>query len=209
VFTGIVEETGRLLDAKGNSMTFTAARVLEGLETGGSIAVNGVCLTVTRYDSSDFTADIMPETLRLSNLGLLKTGERVNLERPLTPSKPLGGHFVQGHIDGTGRLQTIKPVAGATLIGISAPESILKYIVYKGFICIDGISLTVTEKQAGSFAVSIVPHSLANTTLGYKKPGDAVNLEVDILAKYVENFITDRRGKITAEFLSEHGFSTT
>lgn len=208
MFTGIVEETGRVLSARDTSMTFEASRVLQGLETGGSIAVNGICLTVTKFDSSGFTADIMPETLKLTNLGLLKTGDRVNLERPLTPSKPLGGHFVQGHVDGTGRIQAIKHISGATLFTVSAPESILKYIVYKGFICIDGVSLTVTEKHPASFAVSVVGHSLSNTILGYKKPGDVVNLEVDILAKYVENFITARSGKITAEFLSEHGFSS-
>jgi len=170
------------------------------------MAVNGVCLTVTSFDSKGFRADVMPETLNRSNLGGLKKGDPVNLERPLTLDRPMGGHFVQGHIDGTGRIKAIQKLEGATIMDISAPDSLMPYIVEKGFIAVDGISLTVVEKGRDTFRVSIVGHSLENTTLGRATQGAVVNLEVDILAKYVESLINKDRQTITAEYLQRHGF---
>jgi len=207
MFTGIVEETGTLERFNRNQMSFNACIVIEGMEIGGSIAVNGVCLTVTSFNRNNFTVEIMPETLARSNLGLLKPGDRVNLERPLQISKPLGGHFVQGHIDGTGTIKTLNPVNGATIVTVSAPGNIMQYVVEKGFIAVDGISLTVADCTSEEFKLSIVGHSLNNTTLGLRKPGQAVNIEVDILAKYVEKMLKPDQGKITLEYLSEHGFT--
>lgn len=208
MFTGIVEEIGTLESIKGHQMTFRAGKLIKGLEIGGSMAVNGVCLTVVRFDNSTFTIEIMPETLRRSNLGGLVAGDRVNLETPLTMNKPLGGHFVQGHIDDTGRIDSIQKVSGATIITIAPPENIMRYIAYKGFVAIDGISLTVVEKNLHAFSVSIVGHSLDNTILGYRKVRDVVNIEVDILAKYVENLVSAGSDRITVQYLAEHGFMT-
>ncbi|MBN1369250.1 MAG: riboflavin synthase [Dehalococcoidaceae bacterium] len=207
MFTGIVEETGTLERFNQNQMSFNASIVMAGMETGGSIAVNGVCLTVTSFDHNGFTVEIMPETLKRSNLSLLKPGDRVNLERPLQLSKPLGGHFVQGHIDGTGTIKSINPVNGATIITVSAPGNIMRYVVEKGFIAIDGISLTVVDCTSEEFKLSIVGHSFKNTTLGFKKPGQAVNIEVDILAKYIEKMLKPDQSNLTLEYLSEHGFT--
>lgn len=207
MFTGIIEETGRLERFNQNQMTFYAVKALEGMDIGGSIAVNGICLTVTEFTSSSFTVDIMPETLKRSNLGLIKPGDRVNLERPLQLLKPLGGHFVQGHVDGTGIIKAVNPINGATIVTISASESIMRYVVEKGFIAVDGISLTVVSCTLEEFKLSIVGHSLSNTTLGIKKPGHIVNIEVDILAKYVEKMLKPRDSTITLEYLSEHGFT--
>ena len=206
MFTGIVEEIGTIDSRQANALSVLAGRVLEGLQIGGSMAVNGVCLTVTGFDSKGFRADVMPETLKRSNLGALRKGDPVNLERPLTLDRPLGGHFVQGHVDATGKIKAIQKLDGATVIGISAPESIMPYIVEKGFIAVDGISLTVVEKGRDAFSVSIVGHSLDNTTLGRTVQGAVVNLEVDILAKYVESLVNRGGQTITAEYLQRHGF---
>ncbi len=207
MFTGIIEEVGTLNLASQNNLKINAKQVLADLEIGGSIAVNGVCLTVTHFDEFSFTAGIMPETLNRTNLGILKNGDKVNLERPLYPTKPIGGHFVQGHVDGTGRIRRIAHGTSATVIAVSASSEIMRYIVEKGFICIDGISLTITEVNNDEFKVSIVPHSLANTTLSDFNVPRVVNLEVDVIAKYVEKFLRPNKNKISAEFLSEHGFS--
>ena len=206
MFTGIVEEIGTLQSRQAKTMSFFADRVLEGLEIGGSMAVNGVCLTVTGFDSKGFRADVMPETLGRTNLGGLKSGDPVNLEKPLTLDRPLGGHFVQGHVDGTGTVKALHRVEGATVIGITAPAWLMRYIVEKGFIAVDGISLTVVEKGRDAFKVSIVGHSLQNTTLGTITQGAAVNLEVDILAKYVESLLYRDGQTITPEYLRRHGF---
>ncbi len=196
MFTGIVEEIGKLLSIKSDSMTFQAENIVTRLEVGGSIAVNGVCLTATCLGDNTFTVDIMPETRHKSNMGGLSIGEQVNLETPLTMSKPIGGHFVQGHIDNTGMIKQIVNANGARLITITAPEDVLPYIVNKGFICIDGISLTVTEMAGSTFSVSIVGHTLNNTTLGIRKVQDMVNLEVDIIAKYIKKLTTKKNTKI-------------
>ncbi|GAG80421.1 unnamed protein product, partial [marine sediment metagenome] len=186
MFTGIVEEIGRVTSAQPRNLAITASKVLQGMELGGSIAVNGVCLTVTSFNSSSFSVDIMSETLRRTNLGLLCAGDEVNLERPLTPEKQLGGHFVQGHIDDTGRVTSVTWDGEAMLIRLEAPPEAMGYIVKKGFIAVDGVSLTIVDYDASSFLVSIVDYTRRHTTLGSKRVGDLVNLEVDIIAKYLD-----------------------
>jgi len=206
VFTGIVEEIGRVTSAQPGNLVITASKALHGMEVGGSIAVNGVCLTVTNFDSNSFSVDIMPETLGRTNLGLLRAGDEVNLERPLTPGKQLGGHLVQGHIDNTGRVTSVTWDGEAMLIGFEAPLEAMRYVVKKGFIAVDGVSLTIVDYGTSSFLVSIVEYTRKHTTLGSKQVGDLVNLEVDVIAKYVERLSQAQRPGITIDFLQEHGF---
>ena len=169
-------------------------KVLDDLKEGDSIAVNGVCLTVTGISSIGFSADVMPETLRRTNLFQLKSGDKVNLERALPVGGRLGGHFVSGHIDGTGIILAEKREGNARVITISAPEQVARYVVEKGSIAIDGISLTVVKTERNAFSVSIVPHTAQFTTLGFKKPGDTVNLEADMLVKYIEKLLLNDAG---------------
>jgi len=206
MFTGIVEEVGRVTSAQPGKLVISASYVLQGMELGGSIAVNGVCLTVTSFNTNSLSVDIMLETLKRTNLGLLSAGDEVNLERPLTLEKPLGGHLVQGHVDDTGRVASIMWDGEAMLIRFEAPPEIRRYIVEKGFIAVDGVSLTVVTKDASSFQVSVVDFTRKHTTLGSRRVGDQVNLEVDIIAKYVEQLSQPRRSGITVSFLQEHGF---
>lgn len=206
MFTGIVQEIGQVAALKGHRLSIRANKVLQGIEQGASIAVNGVCLTVTGFDAGSFTVDIMEETLKRTNLGNLKPGNRVNLEAALTLSKGLGGHLVQGHVDATGRIESIQRLAESLLITISAAPDLMRYVVEKGFIAVDGISLTVVERTASSFSVSIVGFTRENTTLGQIKAGDIVNLEADIVAKYVEQFVTGKKEGISLDFLKENGF---
>jgi riboflavin synthase len=206
MFTGIIEEVGRVRVVSETGLTLTAEKVLEGMELGASISVNGACLTVTRFDRGSFMVDIMPETLKRSNIGLLKTGGSVNLERPLTLAKQLGGHMVQGHIDGTGKVISVVKHGEATIISIEAPPEIMRYIVKRGFVAIDGISLTVISLEKASFAVSIVEHTFKNTTIGSRRVSDVVNIEVDIVAKYVEKLNKKDGAGVTLDFLKEHGF---
>ena len=208
MFTGITEEIGRIALAKSNGLVISASEVMQEMETGGSVAVNGVCLTVTGFTDNSFSVDVMPETLERTNLGRLGIGSELNLERPLTLGKPLGGHLVQGHIDGTGRVVSVTRDGEATIMRFETRPEIMHYIVTKGFIAIDGVSLTVLDRTTDSFTVSIVDYTRKNTTLGGKRVGDLVNLEVDIIAKYVERFSQSYRPGITAEFLKEHGFSS-
>ncbi len=206
MFTGIVEEVGRVTSAQSGKLVISASHVLQRVELGGSIAVNGVCLTVTSFNTNSLSVDIMLETLERTNLGLLSAGDEVNLERPLTLEKPLGGHLVQGHVDDTGRVASIMWDGEAMLIRFEAPPEIRRYIVEKGFIAVDGVSLTVVTKDASSFQVSVVDFTRKHTTLGSRRVGDQVNLEVDIIAKYVEQLSQPRRSGITVSFLQEHGF---
>ncbi|MDD5509816.1 MAG: riboflavin synthase [Dehalococcoidales bacterium] len=208
MFTGITEEIGRVLSAEPNGLAISASKVLKEIEIGGSIAVNGVCLTVTGFTADSFSVDTMPETIERTNLGQLGVGSKLNLERPLTLGKPLGGHLVQGHIDNTARVASVMRDGEATIMGFETRPEIMHYIVNKGFIAVDGVSLTVMDRDAGSFTVSLVGYTRENTTLGSKRVGDPVNLEVDIIAKYVERLSQTYRPGITAEFLKEHGFSS-
>ena len=206
MFTGIVQEVGRVISAQSGSLVIAADRVLKGMELGASIAVNGACLTVTRFNSSSFSVDVMPETLKRTNLGIISAGDVVNLERPMALGGELGGHLVQGHVDGTSRIAAITPAGDSLVMTFEAPPEIMRYVVEKGFIAVDGISLTIAERGTSYFRVSVVDYTRKYTNLGVRKVGDAVNLEVDIIAKYVEQF-TQAGGKgITAEFLKEHGF---
>jgi riboflavin synthase len=206
VFTGIVEEVGSVASVPAGSLVIAARQVLKGMQLGGSIAVNGVCLTVTDFDSKSFSADVMPETLKRTNLGRLRLGDTVNLERPLALGGQIGGHLVQGHVDDTGRIASVMGEGEAVLIRFETSPEVMRYIVPKGFIAVDGISLTVTDRDTGSFLVSIVGYTRQHTTLGSRKVGDTVNLEVDIMAKYVEQLSQPQRTGITADFLQEHGF---
>lgn len=189
MFTGIIEEKGKLLKVlSGNesgSIELEASKVLEGTRIGDSIAVNGVCLTVTALRAHGFTADVMPETLRRTNLGLLHRGAEVNLERAMAAGGRFGGHIVSGHVDGTGTISELKKDGNAVWVAIKAAPDILHLIVEKGSICIDGISLTVAYVDDALFKVSIIPHTGSETTLLHKKPGDIVNLENDIVGKYI------------------------
>ncbi len=216
MFTGIIEETGtvRHVSLSGNSgrIQIGAELVLSGTRPGDSISVNGVCLTVTTMDTKSFTADVMAETLRRSNLGHLKAGDLVNLERAMPADGRFGGHIVSGHIDGTGTVAALEQEGNATWVYVRTSPDILALIVEKGSIAIDGISLTVAKVGDRDFAVSIIPHTSSHTTLLKKRSGDVVNLENDIVGKYVERLLgrkeqeEPRRSRITEEFLRENGF---
>jgi len=186
MFTGLIEEQGRVLTPPRNGkLSLAASKVTEGLALGDSIAVNGVCLTVSAFPGQRFTADVMPETLHRSNLGELRTGSLVNLERALPATGRFGGHFVSGHIDGGGSLLSVRPEGNALIFSIRAAPELLRGIVEKGSVAIDGISLTVVEVTETLFSVSVIPHTAAVTTLAGKRPGDRLNLETDMIGKYV------------------------
>jgi riboflavin synthase len=206
VFTGIVEEVGKIISARPGNLTIAAGKMLEGMENGASMAVNGVCLTVTSFDNKSFSVEVMPETLDKTNLGMLKAGDGVNLERPLSLGGRLGGHLVQGHIDDTARVISVTPRGDSILVGFEAPPHLMAYIVEKGFIAVDGVSLTVVSKDNSSFKVSLVGYTRQHTILGNLRVGDRVNLEADIIAKYVEQFNRKPSSGITIDFLQEHGF---
>ena len=194
MFTGIVEELGvvEALVDQGDAIRLTVRGPHVTLDAGlgDSIAVNGCCLTVAERDQETFTADVMRETLDKTSLGVLAVGDRVNLERAVTPQTRLGGHIVQGHVDGTGRVVARTPSEHWEVVEVSLPADLARYVVAKGSITVDGISLTVVDVRPESFTVSLIPETLARTTLGTKQPGEPVNLEVDVIAKYVERLLT-------------------
>lgn len=224
MFTGLIEEIGTLqsVTRQGEALVLTirAKKVLEGVALGDSIAVNGVCLTAIRFDATTVSMDVMPETYRRSTLSRLKPGERVNLERAMLATARFGGHIVQGHVDGTGRIAAREPLDNAVYFTIEPDDpGLMRYVIPKGSIAIDGISLTVVDTTERSFRVSIIPHTLDQTVLRHKQPGDAVNLENDIVGKYVEHLLswnapkgTDGAGArgrasgLTEHFLRDHGF---
>ncbi|TDC52361.1 riboflavin synthase [Actinomadura sp. KC345] len=196
MFTGIVEELGEIvgIEPQGDSVALTirGALVTQDAVHGASIAVNGVCLTVVDVKDESFTADVIKETLDKSGLGALEPGSKVNLERPVRLSDRLGGHLVQGHVDGVGEILSREPGERWDVVTVSLPPELSRYLVDKGSITVDGISLTVVEAGADRFSIALIPTTLALTTLGHKKPGDPVNLEVDVVAKYVERMLGDR-----------------
>lgn len=196
MFTGIVEELGRIVrvDSLGDSvrMTIEGPLVVSDASIGDSIAVNGVCLTVTTLDENEFTADVMQESLNRTTLGHLEVDSPVNLERPVTLATRLGGHMVQGHVDGVGTVLSRQASENWEVVTIKPPADLLKYIVEKGSITVDGTSLTVASVNDSEFTVSLIPETLAKTTLGVRQPGDEVNLEVDVMAKYVEKLMGAR-----------------
>lgn len=225
MFTGIVEELGRIVrvpsPGRAGQLEIAATRVLAGTNVGDSIAVNGVCLTATTVSAAGFTADVMPQTLAHSNLGALRAGSPVNLERAMAADGRFGGHIVSGHIDGTGTIRRIRRDQNAVRFAIEAPASIMALIVQRGSVAIDGISLTVAELASDAFEVSIIPHTIEQTTLSHRKPGDAVNLENDVVGKYVQRLLhgacttpAEREAAnasaspspLSLSYLSAHGF---
>ena len=204
MFTGIVEELGTVesIDEQHDAVRLTvrAAAVLQDARTGDSMAVNGCCLTVADRGEGAFTADVMRETLDKTALGQLEPGARVNLERAATPTTRLGGHLVQGHVDSTGTITSRVRSEHWDIVEIALPSGLARYVVSKGSVCVDGVSLTVvstsptTGNERASFTVSLIPETLARTTLGFRQPGDAVNLEVDVIAKYVEALLPPKDG---------------
>ena len=206
MFTGIVEEIGILRETSRDRLAFEANRVVEGTKVGDSISVNGVCLTIVSLGNRGFSVDIMPETLRCTNLGRLHYGDRVNLERALPLGGRLGGHLVLGHVDETGEVLDVTSEEDALIMRVSAGAGLMPYMVDKGFVAVDGVSLTIVDVDDSSFGVSLVAYTMEHTTLGGKRPGGVVNLEVDIIAKYVENLERQRKQSLTMEFLREYGF---
>jgi riboflavin synthase len=198
MFTGIIEELGTVesLDSRGEGarLRVRCSLVLEDASEGSSLAVNGVCLTAVALRPGSFAADLAPETLRRTNLGSLRGGSRVNLERPLAPTTRLSGHIVQGHVDATGTLESLKPLGHDNWwLRVRVPAELDRYLVHKGSVAIDGISLTLAEVSPGLIGVTIIPHTYAGTTLGARRPGDKLNIECDILAKHVEKLLTKTR----------------
>jgi riboflavin synthase len=189
MFTGIVEETGKVLSINRGHLSVSAERIFDDITIGDSIAINGICLTVVNLGPSTLDTDLSEETITRTNLGDLRQDFHVNLERALTPNSRMGGHFVQGHIDGKGHIKSVVKKPNSSVFTIDAPQSLCKYIVDKGFIAVDGISLTVMAKSGSSFSISVIPYTLLNTNFIERAKGDSVNLEVDILAKYVENLL--------------------
>ena len=193
MFTGIVEEVGTVKQASADHLRVAASLVMEDLKVSDSININGTCLTVTSRDESSFAVDVVPETLRRTSLGSLNVDSPVNLERPLAANGRYGGHVVQGHIDGTGTVKAIGTEGDALLVDFEADPSIMRYVVEKGFIAVDGTSLTVVNCDNRSFRVTIIPFTRDHTIIGTRKVGDIVNLEVDIMAKYIERLSTGPR----------------
>ncbi|WP_352399975.1 riboflavin synthase [Anaerotignum sp.] len=214
MFTGLIEEIGFLdkvtSQKSGGQLIIQANAIQEGTKLGDSIAVNGVCLTVTNLTQNSFTADVMPETLKLSNLGQLQKGSPVHLERAMAANGRFGGHMVSGHIDGTGTIRGKKQEGNAIRLFIGAPENLLSQIIQKGSIAIDGVSLTVISVDKEQFSVGIIPHTSTQTTLLNKRIGDQVNLETDIVSKYIQRYLEKNESKqektLTLDFLRNSGF---
>ncbi len=215
MFTGIIEESGKVIiinkDSKSAKIKIEASLVTEDLNIGDSVAVNGVCLTIVEFSKKHLTAEVMHETLEKTSIRTLKPGDVVNLERALKADGRFGGHIVTGHVDGTGTILVKRKEGIAEIFDIAYPLEFKKYIAKKGSVAIDGISLTVVEINNDYFRLSLIPHSLKMTTLGFKKAGDIVNIEIDVLARYIENLFTtkhkeERKPDISEKFLIENGF---
>lgn len=216
MFTGIIQDKGRVAlverQSKGLTLKISTNLDLSSLKIGDSIAVDGVCLTVVELAGQSFLVEVSPETRQRTTLAKIKEGEEVNLELPLKMSDPLGGHFVAGHVDGTGEIVALIPEGNSQRYFFRTSPEITKYLIPKGSVAVDGISLTIVDCQREEFSVVVIPHTAAKTTLGKKKVGDQVNLEVDLLAKYIEKFmrhqevIKPRQTKIDEAYLAEHGF---
>ncbi len=189
MFTGIVEEVGEVVETRENGLGIAGRAVMDSLAVSDSIAVNGVCLTVTSRDGAVFAVDVVEETLSRTNLGALRPGDPVNLERALTPQSRMGGHIVQGHVDGAAEIVAIGGAPASRILRARLPEQLARYVVEKGFIAVDGTSLTVTEASGDEFAVAVIPYTWEHTALRARRPGDRLNIEVDILAKYVERLV--------------------
>ncbi|WP_461201788.1 riboflavin synthase [Anoxybacillus sp. TBDG-1] len=210
MFTGIIEEIGKIRQMKQTGeaivLTIEAKKVLQDVQLGDSIAVNGVCLTVTSFTDRFFTVDVMPETVRATSLRTVTVGAKVNLERAMAANGRFGGHFVSGHVDGIGRIVRKQPVANAVYYDIEVPSHLRKYMILKGSVAVDGTSLTIFGLTDRTFTISLIPHTREATILGEKKVGDVVNIECDIIGKYVEQFVSSKREGLTMQFLQEHGY---
>ena len=213
MFTGIVEEIGTVKSVQSKVITIEASKIFDDLHLGDSVAVNGTCLTVSSFDNKIFNADVTQETLNRTNLGSLKNGSKVNLERAMTLSGRFGGHIVSGHIDGVGSIKSMKKDDNAIILTIEVPRQLMKYIVEKGSVAVDGISLTVASLTDNTFSIAVIPHTLKETVLYYKKEGDKVNIENDVIGKYVERLLTfkednddSKKSNITMDFLLKNGF---
>lgn len=215
MFTGIVEEVGTVLAIQkgrvSSKVTFGGSRVFEGMRLGDSVAVNGVCLTAEALTDSSFTADVMAETLRRSSLGDLRVGSRVNMERAMPCNGRFGGHIVSGHVDATGTIANLRREDNAVWVTVSADSRVLRYVVEKGSVALDGISLTVASVDESSFKVSVIPHTASQTTLLSKSVGDRINIECDVVGKYIERLLSFREGAkptttVDLDFLARHGF---
>lgn len=213
MFTGIIEEIGKVGGITGSGpwarLTIQADRVLEGTRPGDSIAVNGACLTVVDLGPHSFTAEVMYQTLDSTNVGELRPGAAVNLERALPLGGRLGGHLVAGHVDGVGRIVASRELGIATVLEIQAPAEVVRYIAPKGSVAVDGVSLTVTAKIPGGFSISLIPHTRQQTTLGRRQVGEKVNIEVDMVARYVAELLPQpaKTGGLTLELLEKYGYS--
>ena len=205
MFTGIIEELGIFSKLSGGKIVIKCQKVLEDVKIGDSISVNGICLTVTNFTSGSFTADVMPETIRRTSLDNLKTGDIVNLERALRLGDRLGGHIVSGHIDGVGKIKSMKNEDNAIIVTVEAQKDLLKQIAAKGSVALDGMSLTVVDVGNTEFSVSLIPHTREVTNFKAKKINSPINIETDVLAKYVERLMNHKSTGITKDFLLENG----
>ena len=206
MFTGIIEETGNLVKIGGGNITIECRKILEDMKIGDSISTNGICLTVTKFDDKSFSADVMPETIRRTSLENLKSGDVINLERALRLCDRLGGHIISGHIDGVGTIKSMKPEGNAIIVTIKTEKDLLRYIAAKGSIALDGMSLTVVNANDIDFSVSLIPHTRDVTNFKYKKIGSLVNIEIDVLARYIERLMNFKSSTITKDFLISNGF---
>ncbi len=210
MFTGIIQQIGRVKSAvaRGGNMAFDieADKIADKLKIGDSVSINGACQTVVAGDHKHFRVEAVKETLLRTNLGSLRSGSPINLELPMSISDLLHGHLVQGHIDCTGSIIDIGPIEGSTIVSIGYPAQYGRYLIEKGSIAVDGVSLTITEISQGSFKVSLIPHTVESSIIKYRKVGEAVNLEFDMIAKYIEKMTPPHEGKITIDFLKERGF---
>ncbi len=208
MFTGIIEEIGVVSRRSGADLAIVAKTVLDDLNLGDSIAVNGVCLTVAALNTDGFVAQVSPESYARTTLGGLKPGHAVNLERAMRANGRFGGHFVLGHVDGVGRIADIRDQGNFSLWRFYAPAEVAQYLVPKGSVAIDGISLTVVAPERGAFSVAIIPTTVKHTTLGSRKPGDLVNMEADVVGKHIRHYMNmDAQSDISVEFLARHGFA--
>ncbi|MSQ31853.1 MAG: riboflavin synthase [Dehalococcoidia bacterium] len=206
MFTGIIEETGKTISIGSGKLSVEADRVLEGLALGDSVAINGACLTVTSIKRKELTFNMVPETLKRTSLGSLKKGSIINLERALQPTSRMGGHMVQGHVEGVVVLTDVELQKLGKKLWFKPSAKLMRYIVEKGFVCLDGISLTVVDCRKDEFSVALIPYTLKNTNLGSKNLGDKINIETDIFARYVEKLNGKNKSGVTWKLLENHGF---
>lgn len=207
MFTGIIEEIGTVAARSGANLVVRATTVLDGMALGDSIAIDGACMTVAEFSDSTFRVQVSPESFAKTTLGALKTGDSVNLERAMAAGDRFGGHFVQGHVDGVGRIEAVRPQGDFAVWTFHAPAEVSKYLVPKGSVTIDGISLTVVDPRGDTFDVAVIPETLQRTSLAAKKPGEPVNMEADMLGKYIYHYTRSAAPGLTHETLARHGFA--